>query len=119
MILVSRAESTKKSGGFVNAGGWGTRKLADQFHAASTRRDKNTRPAWKRGRTDVLTLLTGPLSSCKLPLTNRDPNDLTEAFPFPKKLTAALCFCMFFKQIWSSTNQQIPQFSGHVDAIKH
>ena len=68
---------------------------------------------------DAISVTTGPLSSCKLPLTNRDPNDLTEAFPFPKKLTAALCFCMFVKQIWSSTNQQIPQFSGHVDAIKH
>ena len=26
-------------------------------------------------------MTTGPLSSCELPLTNRNPNDLTEAFP--------------------------------------
>ena len=55
---MSRAGSTH-SGGFVNAGGWGTRKIARQFHAASTRRDKNTRHAWKCCRSDALTLLTG------------------------------------------------------------
>ena len=76
------------------------------------------------GFADVISMTTGPLSSCELPLTNRDPNDLTEAFSLPKKLylhigIAALCFCMFVKQICSSTNQQIPQFSGYVDAIKH
>ena len=48
----------EKSGGFVNAGGWGTRKLAYTFHAASTRRDKNTRLAWNVYGTEGLTLLT-------------------------------------------------------------
>ena len=33
-------------------------KIAYQFHAASTRRDKNTRLAWKRSQTYALTLLT-------------------------------------------------------------
>ena len=32
-------------------------KIAYQFHAASTRRDKNTRLAWKRPQTYALTLL--------------------------------------------------------------
>ena len=32
-------------------------KIAYQFHAASTRRDKNTRLAWKSPQTYVLTLL--------------------------------------------------------------
>ena len=45
------------TGGFVNAGEWGTRKLARQFHAASTRRDKNTRLAWKSPSTYALSLL--------------------------------------------------------------
>ena len=35
-----------------------TKKLQTHFHAASTRRDKNTRLAWKCCRTDVLTLLS-------------------------------------------------------------
>ena len=38
------------------------------------------------GFADVISMTTGPLSSCELPLTNRDPNELTEAFPLPKKL---------------------------------
>ena len=73
--------------------------------------------AWRiLGFANVISMTTGPLSSCELPLTNRDPNDLTEAFPLPKKpyltgIESLLYFCMFFKQIWSSTNQQIPQFS--------
>ena len=66
-----------------------------------------------------ISMTTCPLSSCELPLTNRDPNDLTEASSLPKKLYLTgiemiellLYFGMFFKQIWSSTNQQIPQFS--------
>ena len=32
-------------------------KIAYSFHAASTRRAKNTRLAWKRTQTDILTLL--------------------------------------------------------------
>ena len=35
---------------------------------------------------DAISMTTGPLSSCELLLTNRDPNDLTEVFPLPKKL---------------------------------
>ena len=69
----------EKSGGFVNAGGWGTCKnsvpiprgvhvarqkhalgpaLAYHFHAASTRRAKNTRHAWKCVSSARLPLLT-------------------------------------------------------------
>ena len=33
---------------------------------------------------DVISMTTGPLSSCALPLTNREPSDLTEAFLLPK-----------------------------------
>ena len=47
----------EKSGGFVNAGGWGTRKLAYTFHAAYTRRDKNMRHAWECNQSDILSLL--------------------------------------------------------------
>ena len=65
LIQVSRAGSTH-SGGFVNAGGWGTRKIARQFHAASTRRDKNTRHAWKCCRSDALTLLRCILPHVKM-----------------------------------------------------
>ena len=75
-------------------------------------RGKKVKPkTWRiLGFADVISMTTGPLSSCKLPLTNCDPNDLTEAFPLHKKTlfsigVAALCFCMFVKQIWSSTNQ--------------
>ena len=57
ILCVTRAVH-EKSGGFVNAGGWGTRKLARHFHAASTRRDKNTRLAWNSPGSNELSLLT-------------------------------------------------------------
>ena len=38
------------------------------------------------GFADGISVTTAPLSSCELPLSNRDPNDLTEAFLLPKKL---------------------------------
>ena len=44
--------------GVHEPGGGEHEKLAQQFHAASTRRDKNTRLAWKCNQSDVLTLLT-------------------------------------------------------------
>ena len=47
------------------------------------------------GFADVISMTTGPLSSCKLPLTNRDPNDLTEAFPLPKKLYLILALMLY------------------------
>ena len=33
---------------------------------------------------NVISMTTGLLSSCELPLTSRDPKNLTEAFPLPK-----------------------------------
>ena len=47
----------------VNAGGWGTRKLANRFHAASTRHAKNTRLAWKRYGSACLSLLLLPTTN--------------------------------------------------------
>ena len=47
------------------------------------------------GFADVISMTTGPLSSCELPLTNRDPNELTEAFPLPKKLYLILPLLLY------------------------
>ena len=35
---------------------------------------------------DAISMTTGPLFSCELPLTNRDPNDFTDAFPSRKQV---------------------------------
>ena len=47
------------------------------------------------GFADVISMTTGLLSSCELPLTIRDPNDLTEAFPLPKKLYLILALLLY------------------------
>ena len=60
------ARGPRNQGGFVNAGGWGTRKIAYHFHAAYTRRDKNTRLAWNVSGTYYLTLLPSTLTGTRL-----------------------------------------------------
>ena len=57
-LFKRHARSPRNQGGLSTQGGGEHVKIAYQFHAASTRRDKNTRLAWKRSRTYVLSLLT-------------------------------------------------------------
>ena len=62
----------------------------------SARRKKVKPKTWRiLGFADVISMIIGPLSSCKLPLTNSDPNDLSEAFPLPKKLYLILLLYVF------------------------
>ena len=35
---------------------------------------------------DAISMTTGPLFSCELPLSSRDPNDFTDAFPSRKQV---------------------------------
>ena len=59
---------------------------------------------------DAISMTTGAKSSCELPLTNRDPNNFTEAFPLPKKLYSSSLLLLVFKQF---AVQQLLQFSRH------
>ena len=65
---------------------------------------------------DAISMTTGPKSSCEFPLTNRDPNNLTEAFPLPKKLyLLLLCVCLFSNKFEVI---EMLQFSRHMNAIR-
>ena len=56
---------------------------------------------------DAISMTTGPKSSCELPLTNRDPNNFTEAFSLPKKLYSCAFAC--FKQLVGNTERELPR----------
>ena len=57
------------------------------------------------GCSDAISMTTGPLCSCELPLSNRDPDDFTEAPP-PENRYKRYIF-VFQKQICISTNRSI------------
>ena len=89
------------------------------YNTGGSARGKKVKPkTWRiLGFADVISMTTGPLSSCELPLTNRDPNDLTEAFPLPKKIYLILALLLYVFACFSNKFgvEQINKYLNFLD----